>query len=616
MHSIAFVLKDHLDQVLATGRSPPIMITDDHKSSKMQQQAATRKRNRAEMDTSATESDVPISSKRRADVEIDSGVSSPIASTPATPSSQNDDNIPENSNQNNDNLNKIAPQNNSNEEQINHSLEIHQHHPLEVITENNSHRFFAAANSHPFIHNDNNNSNLDLSNNELYDFLNSNDLNLLHASQPSISETNQHKQQQQKQTSQAQQQHISNNSINNVNSGLSHHHQSLLQQQILSQFNQNSILLNHRNKRNTVLNAIQQQQQQQQHQQQQQQQHQHQQHQQQHQEPHNIYAKLQERNVMDEVKAPHLPRLHRLIPADGPIYGGSEVTVLGSNFYEGLTCLFGENPAVPTHCWSPNTLLCILPPAASAGPVVVSFKEHPLMLEGQDVVLFTYFDESDRALMELALQVVGLKTMGKVEDARQIAMRIVQGDNKDCVFKSNINLKNEYRYKMTPLAASAVYENARQLYLSQLEDHVTNTILAVYRLKSQNSMKRCLSLTNDNQHSLLHLATICGYSRLVQTLVELRCDVNQTDKNGFTALHFASWAGKLEIVKILIESSNLEIKNRAGKTAEKLAIESGHTNIVQLFKKIQHSRTDSTEHHVRIPKSCISWTINDLILQA
>ncbi|KAG1251094.1 hypothetical protein G6F68_012454 [Rhizopus microsporus] len=238
------------------------------------------------------------------------------------------------------------------------------------------------------------------------------------------------------------------------------------------------------------------------------------------------------------------------------------------------------------------------------------------MLEGQDVVLFTYFDESDRALMELALQVVGLKTMGKVEDARQIAMRIVQGDNKDCVFKSNINLKNEYRYKMTPLAASAVYENARQLYLSQLEDHVTNTILAVHRLNSQNSMKCCLSLTNDNQHSLLHLATICGYSRLVQTLVELRCDVNQTDKNGFTALHFASWTGKLEIVKILIESSNLEIKNRAGKTAEKLAIESGYTNIVQLFKKIQHSRTDSTEHHVRIPKSCISWATNDLILQA
>ncbi|KAI7881167.1 hypothetical protein K492DRAFT_129222, partial [Lichtheimia hyalospora FSU 10163] len=46
------------------------------------------------------------------------------------------------------------------------------------------------------------------------------------------------------------------------------------------------------------------------------------------------------------------------------------------------------------------------------------------------IMLFTYYNENDRALMELALQVVGLKMTGKVEDAREIAMRIVQGGNK------------------------------------------------------------------------------------------------------------------------------------------------------------------------------------------
>lgn len=92
---IVFTVKDNLNHVIGTGRSPPIMITDDHKSSKMQQ-AAARKRTRADMDASATESDAPSTSRRKAEMETDSGVSSPVASTPATPSSQIDD-VPENS---------------------------------------------------------------------------------------------------------------------------------------------------------------------------------------------------------------------------------------------------------------------------------------------------------------------------------------------------------------------------------------------------------------------------------------------------------------------------------------------------------------------------------------
>ncbi|KAI8388132.1 uncharacterized protein BYT42DRAFT_611201 [Radiomyces spectabilis] len=121
------------------------------------------------------------------------------------------------------------------------------------------------------------------------------------------------------------------------------------------------------------------------------------------------------------------PQLQRLIPNEGPTYGGQEVTILGNNFRPGMTCLFGDVEASSTHYWSPNTLVCILPPAREPGTVVVSFKEHPMVMDSQEVTLFTYYSENDRALMELALQVVGLKMTGKVEDAREIAMRIVQG---------------------------------------------------------------------------------------------------------------------------------------------------------------------------------------------
>ncbi|OAD70632.1 hypothetical protein PHYBLDRAFT_79537 [Phycomyces blakesleeanus NRRL 1555(-)] len=119
------------------------------------------------------------------------------------------------------------------------------------------------------------------------------------------------------------------------------------------------------------------------------------------------------------------PQLKRIIPSEGPTCGGIEVTILGSGFHPGLTCLFGDIEATSTHYWSQNTIVCILPPAAESGTAVVSFKEHPLPLEG-DVTLFKYYSENDRALMELALQVVGLKMTGKVEEARKIAIQIVQ----------------------------------------------------------------------------------------------------------------------------------------------------------------------------------------------
>ncbi|KAG1091257.1 hypothetical protein G6F42_019478 [Rhizopus arrhizus] len=65
-------------------------------------------------------------------------------------------------------------------------------------------------------------------------------------------------------------------------------------------------------------------------------------------------------------------------------------------------------------------------------------------------MVFTYLVETDRALMELALQVVGMKMTGIVEDARKIAMRIVQGNNSNNTSQNvdnNNNSSNNQLFK-------------------------------------------------------------------------------------------------------------------------------------------------------------------------
>jgi hypothetical protein len=104
----------------------------------------------------------------------------------------------------------------------------------------------------------------------------------------------------------------------------------------------------------------------------------------------------------------HQPRIHRLIPSSGPIIGGIEVTVLGSNFHPSLqlNCTFGNVMASSTQRWSDNTLVCILPPRATSGVVAVWFNGIQKDEDGTPPCLFTYTDESDRALSVFIIDIL------------------------------------------------------------------------------------------------------------------------------------------------------------------------------------------------------------------
>ncbi|ORX91568.1 hypothetical protein K493DRAFT_49928 [Basidiobolus meristosporus CBS 931.73] len=263
------------------------------------------------------------------------------------------------------------------------------------------------------------------------------------------------------------------------------------------------------------------------------------------------------------------PRLNRVVPAEGPMYGGVEVTVLGSDFYEGLTCLFGSTPANGTHYWSPNSLVCILPPSPSPGPAVVSFKEHQFDSTCEDgVVLFTYIDETDRALMELALQVIGLKTTGKLEDARQVAMRIIAGDSNGGEKDSN--------------SSGGKTHFSGNHNLRELESLIINCFLELDSWPMED--QPCWSLKNETQHTMLHLAALGGLEKLASFLIKRGIDVNCQDSNGFTALHFAAWTGKLNIVESLVKAhAAITTKTKHQQTAIDLAREQSQAEVVALL---------------------------------
>ncbi|KAF6760309.1 hypothetical protein DFP72DRAFT_883791 [Ephemerocybe angulata] len=247
-----------------------------------------------------------------------------------------------------------------------------------------------------------------------------------------------------------------------------------------------------------------------------------------------------------------LPTIHRLIPNNGPMHGGIEVTILGANFH-------------PSR-WSENTLVCVLPPRATPGVVAVWFEGFPKIDDPMTspASLFTYSDESDRALMELALQVVGLKMTGKIEDAKNVAMRIVGNAGSDGSGSQGDNPN------MMQLASSTI-PSTRDLR-SLLLLHPTEKTSLERPTPPIVPVSQALSYPSPVGQTLLHLSTFLGFSTLVQFLIDHGIDIDARDRNGYTALHFASLVKSADCAQLLLNAgADREIVNSLGKTPQEIA---------------------------------------------
>ncbi|KAL0956331.1 hypothetical protein HGRIS_002483 [Hohenbuehelia grisea] len=274
-----------------------------------------------------------------------------------------------------------------------------------------------------------------------------------------------------------------------------------------------------------------------------------------------------------------IPIIHRLIPNCGPTHGGVEVTILGANFHPTLqlNCVFGDTVASSTSRWSDNTLVCILPPRATAGIVQVWFDGIPKSEDpATSLSLFTYTDDSDRALMELALQVVGLKMTGKIEDAKNVAMRIVGNPGSDSSQSHNGMPGN-----MLQTSTSASSRDIRSLLFSRTsktEDFETliTDFLSILDSPVQPStpftISSAISHSNASGQTLLHLAAFLGFNSLVSCLIRHRADLDARDRNGCTPLHLAAMTSHLECAKLLYEAgADAQIVNARGKTPKETA---------------------------------------------
>lgn len=252
-----------------------------------------------------------------------------------------------------------------------------------------------------------------------------------------------------------------------------------------------------------------------------------------------------------------LPAIQKIIPSQGPVRGGIEVTLLGFNFRPGLIVKFGSKNALATHCWSESTIVTYLPPAAKPGQVLVSFENQELSILGSQQLIFTYTDDTDRQLIELALQIVGLKMNGKLEDAKNIAKRIVGSDNSNGTPGAQDGDSSSGAPGMNQ-ASLEWYDNAHKA-VEKLTKSGLSTEEILINFLSLVDLPNCpiiipnWQLANGQGQALLHLATLKNYTHLVKFLITHGCKIDLEDNQGLTPLFFASMCGHREMIRAFLD---------------------------------------------------------------
>lgn len=301
--------------------------------------------------------------------------------------------------------------------------------------------------------------------------------------------------------------------------------------------------------------------------------------------------------------APAAPRptIARLVPNDGPTHGGIEVTILGENFSPTMVCTFGDFPAVTVQSYGPTTLVCMLPPSPIAGPVAVSIRDPQGAVSDPrpSGAIFTYRDTSDQKLMEMALTAVGLRVTGKVVGAVEIARRIMSAPQAgaDSGLGGGTSNGSGQQQRGSEIAeAFKLYQKGDSADPQTAIIGFLRTFLFDSGRATQSRRgKIALNHVSPEGQSMLHVACLLGYDILARFLVGADANPNVHDRNGYTALAFAAMSGNVSCVRILLAAGARPLAvTFSNLTPTALARRAGQTGIAALLETILRKQSSSS----------------------
>ena len=269
-----------------------------------------------------------------------------------------------------------------------------------------------------------------------------------------------------------------------------------------------------------------------------------------------------------------MPNVHgsavvrKVTPTDGPCAGGIEVTCLGEGFTRNSIIFFGDAPAATTSFWSPNALVCVLPPARAAGHVhiaVSDLSEISSYKASQDPVHFRYNDNNENELMRQTVHLFQRQFSGNSMEAHEFTQKLLAS-----IEMGGKSLSLEGVPPSSPQAMTTTMPHEDQVPSRDLE----NVVIKCLELVDLDEKPKRVDLNErrPSGQTMLHLAVLLNFYRLLAGLLARGVDVDTRDNNGMTPMHMASLHGNLKMIRKLRSSgADPTIRSLDGKRPADLA---------------------------------------------
>ncbi|CAH0059388.1 unnamed protein product [Clonostachys solani] len=279
-------------------------------------------------------------------------------------------------------------------------------------------------------------------------------------------------------------------------------------------------------------------------------------------------------------RQPHM--IHKVIPNEGPRMGGAEVTILGTGFFQGLDVYFGNVKAVTTTFWGESSLVCLLPPSPVTGLVPVTC-QHSSGSTSQSLplsnnpVFFRYIDDSENQLMRLALQCVGGKLTGGDIDVSALARQLIDRFNAQGGGSSSGDVSSAPGGTMYSHTSNGILESQllKCLDVIDLDD---------------SPHKADLDRQCSTGQTMLHLASSMGFHRFVAALIARGANPNALDNGHFTPLHIAALHNQPDIVRrLILAGASTKRRSLSGLVPIDMAKTTGVSRAIRLTQR--HTRS-------------------------
>ncbi|KAJ2079162.1 SPT3 Dosage dependent suppressor of Ty-induced promoter mutations-like protein [Coemansia sp. RSA 988] len=279
--------------------------------------------------------------------------------------------------------------------------------------------------------------------------------------------------------------------------------------------------------------------------------------------------------LMPQLGQPQDPmQIGQLIPKQGPVAGGASVLITGRGFHQNIEVYFGEARAGRVRVESPTSITCVLPPTKVSGSVPLRIRDQVSMAmyeSGDEQGSFVYNEDTDQAMAELALQIVGLAQSrdgdpngGSPGQQKPINRALLQSPQIEAMLRE-------------------LYSASTSRNLVELE----NSLIKLFSLligKGLMEPSRLATRHDTTGRTMLHFASLLGMCSLLSFTLRNGCVLDDADNNGMTAMHFACMFGRSDIVELLLNAgASHNIRACFGLTPADMARSLGHVQVSALI---------------------------------